>query len=186
MTHLRILQHGIACKPDNPCVHSGVKTVTWERLDDVDCEGCRASIHWEAAERVAMERAHHQHDLISKLVQKTGQERITGPLAPDAKLTEDMSNAEKLRAMTDAMTPEEKVEAVARWNDLSRDTCPSCGGSIKHEEHSEDCLGPDPDKWQLTDEQVRAELMVLGTDPDAAAKRLRERLDKLVAKHRDG
>lgn len=179
MTHLRILQHGIACKPDGPHAHKGVEVVNWEDLDDVGCEECRASIYWDAAERVAMQKAHHQHNRLAKTLE--GQPRIKGRLAPNAPLNDDMTNAEKLRAMSAAMTPEERVEAVARWNDLAVDTCPSCGGSIKHDDHSNDCLGPDPDQWKLSDEQVRAELMVLGIDPDIAARKFRRRINKLVA-----
>jgi len=183
--HLRILEYGIACQPEDTNLHNGKGIVSWERLDEVDCDECKASIYFEAAERMANVKALQSAALAKEIALNAAQPRIPGRLGASAVYTEDMTPADRLRARAAAMTPEEKIESLTRIVEFAEDTCPSCAGSIQHDEHSEDCLGPDPDQWheKLTDEQVRAELMVAGVDPDKAASRFRTFLDGLEKKH---
>jgi len=87
-----------------------------------------------------------------------------------------------------SMSPNEKIEALARIHDCVNDSCPSCGGSIFKCDHEDHCLGPDPDKWHetMSDEQVTADLRVLGINVVDALDRFRRFMDDLEKRVLDG
>lgn len=192
MHHLYIMgNHGFetsACRPDqgHPLTGWTLDCVNDDHfdLDGIDCPDCKGSIYFEAAERIVMLECLRNHDLIGQLLDKIGQERITRRLGDHSVITEAMTNREKLKAVSATLSHEEKVEHLARIHDMVSDTCLSCGGSLAHNEHAENCLGPDPDEWHLkmSAEQVDAELRVCGTDPVASAKKFRTLIDGLMAK----
>lgn len=181
MLHLDVLGKA-ACGADGGQRHS--YTDPEFSLDLIDCPACKSTLFFEAAERLVMSQPNEAVSLIDRLLQKSGHSRISGILGDPSVETEGMTRRERFKARSATMSAAESAEHLARINDMVRDTCPSCGGSIKHQEHSEDCLGPDPDDWhgKLTDEQVDAELRVQGIDPVASKAKFREHLDRLAQK----
>jgi len=144
-------------------------------FDDIDCDRCKATPYYAAADRIAMENARASADFFRALA--GGAPRISRALGDRSVIKPGMTKGEQLKAVHETFTDEERAEAMHRWADQIEDTCPSCGGSIGQDDHSDDCRGPDPARWDLTDEEIRADLLVQGIDPDAAAKRFRAILD---------
>lgn len=183
-THLNVLGEpacGGTLWPDEEAL-VGDGMVGPDDFDDIDCDPCKGTRFYAAAERIAAQQAHHTTGLLDRLLES--HTRIDGPLGDRSVLTEDMTPGERLKALSATVSPERKVEWLHRISDMVNDTCPGCGGSLKYDEHAEDCPGPDPEKWELTDEQIDAELRVLGIDPEPAKARLMRTMDEAIAKRK--
>jgi len=178
------LKHLIV-RDKNACEEEG-PGVEYKNVDLVDCEACKATELFAAAMRICNREAYYAQQDLRDLLAKLPHERIKGPLGDHSVIKEGMSRAERAKAVSAAMTPEEKVEHVARMNDMCVDTCPGCGGSIMEDDHDDDCLGSDPDQWELTDEQQAAETRVYGVEFEQAVDSLMERFKKMVSEHRQG
>jgi hypothetical protein len=128
--------------------------------------------------------AHYTVLQMAALARKTAPNPpITGPLGDMSKVDPNAPAGVRLRQRAATMSEAEKLESFRRITAMAEDTCPGCVGSIANNDHTTECRGPDPEKWELTDEEVTAELELLGIDIEASRTRFRNLLDGLIAKH---
>jgi len=174
--HLSVLGRAACNAPD------GV-VISHTDYHKIDCEPCKKSIHGQAAERMLDEMAHYSSLQTLARLRKLGIPRIQGALGqPDVKTPPGTPVGLRLRARHATMTDAEKHESFFRITELCADTCPGCGGSIAAGEHEQTCRGADPEKWELTDAEVTAELEVAGIDPRKSRERLSALIDAIVSK----
>lgn len=152
-------------------------------LHKVDCEPCKKSIYGQAAERMLDEAGHYSALQTLTRLRRLGIPRIEGALGKDVEVPAGIPVSLRLRMRHTTMTDAEKHESFFRITEMCADTCPGCGGSIADGHHDQSCRGADPEKWELTDAEVTAELEVAGIDPRKSRDRLNALIDSIIAKN---
>ena len=178
MTHLQVSDR-LACGAP-PRVGPGV---SYKEFEKVTCKACQGSAYGEAAERILDAEAHFEVRGLAEMANCLP--HIEGPLGDMSKVdpTADLKTRVQQRQAT--MSEAEKMEGFRRVTSMVADTCPSCGGSIKYNEHDEGCRGPDPLEWDLTAAESQAELELLGIDVEAAKAACLKTIDEHLAKLKD-
>lgn len=179
MTHLSIFG-----KP--ACKSADTTVLPYKEIEGVTCPACRESLHGKAAERILDAESHFTATRMLATMARRGTPRITGRLGDASKVDATAPGRIRMHQMHETMSDAEKVEAFRRVTEMAADTCPGCGGSIREKEHTPTCLGPDPTEWPLSDDEVRAELEVMGIDAKAAGENIRRKVQDMLDKHRAG
>jgi len=158
-------------------------SLDYKRFDEVDCPACRESVHGITAQRVLDCESYYTVRQLGALARKVAPNPpLTGPLGDSSKVDPNAPAGTRLRQRQATMSEEEKREGFRRVTAMAEDTCPGCWGSIAHNEHTPDCRGPDPEKWELTDAEVTAELELYGIDIEASRSRFSKLLDDLISR----
>ena len=181
MTHLQVRDR-LACgiSPE------GETGLPYKEFELVACTACRESIYGQAADRLVVMEGHFTAEGLDRAVSRLATPRIEGSLGDMSKVDPTADIRTRFLQRQATMSDDEKLEGFRRVTSMVADICPSCAGSIKYNEHDTDCRGPDPLEWDLTEEEVTAELEVQGIDVEASRKRFRNLLDELTAKHGGG